>query len=262
MTEANCAPVTAFREKLARGETVYSMTVRLLRSVEIAPLAKAAGYDTIYIDLEHSSLSLETVSQISIASLGAGIAPFVRVPALDAALIARILDGGATGIIVPDVRSATEAEAIVRAARYQPAGDRSLLGLMPQLGYRAIPAPDAMRLMNDTTTVVVMIESPTGVEAVNEIAAVPGVDILLVGANDISTAHGVAGQYDHAVVEDAYNRTLAACRSHGKLLGIGGLASRPDLIRKYISLGGRYVSLGGDLPMLLGAAAQKRAEFA
>jgi 4-hydroxy-2-oxoheptanedioate aldolase len=262
MTEATGGPEMAFKEKLARGEIVYSMTVRLLRSVEIAPIAKAAGYDTIYIDLEHSSLSLETVSQISVASLGAGIAPFVRVPGLDAALIARILDGGAMGIIVPDVCSAAEVREIVRAARYQPAGDRSLLGLMPQLGYRSMPAADAMRLMNDATTVVVMIESPAGLEAVDEIAAVPGVDILLVGANDITTAHGVAGDYDHAVVEDAYRRTLEACRRHGKLLGIGGLASRPDLIRKYVELGGRYVSLGGDLPMLLGAAAQKRAEFA
>lgn len=254
MIGGDARPVEFIKHKMARGETVYSMTVRILRGVEIAGIARAAGYDSIYIDLEHSALSLETVSQISLACLGAGVAPFVRVPTLDPALITRILDSGATGIIVPDVRSAADAQAIVRAARYRPLGERSLLGAMPQLGYRSMPQAEAMRRLNDATTVIAMVESPEGLDAVDGIAAVPGIDVLLVGANDISTAHGVAGQYDHDVVSDAYARTLAACTAHGKVLGVGGLASRPDLIRHHVARGGRYVSLGGDLSMLLSAA--------
>src|ERR1700752_4219215 len=90
------------KEKLGRGEAVASMTVRLTRGIEIARLAKTAGFDSLYVDLEHSSLSLETTSQICVAALDVGIAAFVRVPQLDMAQ--RVLDGGALGIIVPDVR--------------------------------------------------------------------------------------------------------------------------------------------------------------
>src|SRR3954453_10848058 len=110
------------KERLARGEVASSMTVRLTRSIEIAGLAKTAGFDSLYVDLEHSSLSLETTSQICIAALQTGIAPFVRVPQLE--LTQRVLDGRALGIIVPDVRSAARAREAVRFAKYPPQGER------------------------------------------------------------------------------------------------------------------------------------------
>src|SRR5438874_7050901 len=106
------------KEKLARGEVVASMTVRLVPTVEIVRIARTAGFDTLYIDLEHSSFSLETTSQICIAALEAGIAPFARVPALGD--ISRVLDGGALGVIAPHVRSADDARAVVAAAKFPP----------------------------------------------------------------------------------------------------------------------------------------------
>ena len=245
------------RQKLARGALVRSMTVRLVRGVEIAAIAKGAGYDALYIDLQHSGISVETAGQISIAAHAMGIAPFVRVPGVDPAIITSALDAGATGIIVPDIHSAEDACAVVRAARYRPAGERSLPGIMSQLGYRSMPAAKATAEINDLVTVVAMIESSAGLSAVEEIASVEGVDILLVGANDLCTEADVAGQFEHPLVEEAYRRTLAACQAHGRTLGVGGFASRPDLMRKYIELGGRYVSLGADLSMLVSAAKQK-----
>jgi len=104
------------KEKLRRGEVVASMTVRLVRSIEIARIAKTAGFDSLYVDMEHSSFSLETTSQICIAALEAGITPLVRVPGL--AEVPRILDGGALGVIAPHVRSADEARAYVTAAKF------------------------------------------------------------------------------------------------------------------------------------------------
>jgi len=248
------------KDKLARGETVYSMTVRLVRGVEIAGIARAAGFDSIYIDLEHSGFSLETVGQISIASLGIGIAPFVRVPSPDRHFITRVLDAGALGIIVPDLHSADEARAVVRAAKYRPIGDRSLPGVMSQLTYRSMTAADACNDLNDATMVIAMIESQAGLAEVNAIAAVQGIDILLVGANDLCSANGVPGQFDHELVQSAFGQVHDACQIHHKTLGIGGLASRPDLVKKYVALGGRYVSLGADLSLLVAAATQKRKE--
>src|SRR5438132_5595842 len=89
------------RQKLSRDELVLSMTVRLVRTVEIAAIARTAGFDSIYVDAEHSSFSLDTTSQICMASLGAGVTPFVRVPSLAPDYISRVLDGGALGVIAP-----------------------------------------------------------------------------------------------------------------------------------------------------------------
>src|SRR5258707_5797540 len=104
------------KEKLARGEVVASMTVRLVRQVEIAQIAKTAGFDTIYVDMEHCSASIETTSQICMAALAAGIAPFVRVPANTPEYITRVLEGGALGVIAPHIGSAEEGRALGQAA--------------------------------------------------------------------------------------------------------------------------------------------------
>jgi 4-hydroxy-2-oxoheptanedioate aldolase len=104
------------KEKLKRGEVVSSMTVRLVRGIEIARIAKTAGFDMIYVDAEHSSFSLDTTGQICMAALEMGIAPFVRVPANTPEYISRVLDAGALGVIAPHIRSAEDARAVVAAA--------------------------------------------------------------------------------------------------------------------------------------------------
>ncbi len=245
------------KERLARGETVASMTVRLVRTIEIARIAAAAGFDMLYIDLEHSPLSIDAAGQICMAGLDAGLMPAVRVPANTPEYISRVLDAGALGIIAPNVRSADEARAVVRAAKLPPQGERSNTGLFPQLGYRIFPAEETCRAINDATMVIVQFESRQSLERADEIASVDGVDIVLVGLNDLLGDMGLAGQYDHPAVADIYSRAIDACRRHGKHCGVGGLASRPDLIAKYVGMGARYVSSGTDLAFLIGAASQR-----
>src|SRR5256885_1579488 len=125
------------------------MTVRLVPGVEIVRIAKSAGFDTLYIDLEHSSFSIATASQISIMALEAGIPAFVRVPANTPEYISRVLDGGALGVIAPGVRSAEEARAVVAAAKYPPLGRRGLAPGLPHLEYRSVPLSEALPAMND-----------------------------------------------------------------------------------------------------------------
>ena len=242
------------KERLARGEVASSMTVRLTRSGEIARIAKAAGFDSLYVDLEHSSLSLETTSQICLAALDAGIAPFARVPQLD--LIGRVLDGGALGVIVPDVRSAAQARAIVQAAKYPPLGQRGFAAALPHFQYRNPPAAEAYTALNDATMVIVQFEGADAVDHADEIVAVEGIDMVLIGTNDLTADLGIPGQYDDPRVRDAYARTIAACRKHGKHVGVGGLSSRPKLIAEFVKMGARYVSTGTDLGFLLAAATE------
>jgi len=239
------------KEKLARGELVASMIVRLVSGVEIVRIAKSAGFDSLYIDLEHSSFTIHSAAQISLMALEAGIPAFVRVPANTPEYISRVLDAGALGVIAPGVSSAAEARAVVAAAKYPPIGSRGVAPGLPHLEYRALPAAEALPAMNRATMVIVQLESAAALAALEEIVAVDGVDLVLIGSNDLLADFGLAGQYDHPKLREAYERTIAACRRRGKHVGIGGLGTRPDLVEKLVQLGARYVSTGTDLAFLM-----------
>ncbi len=245
------------KEKLARGELVASMTVRLVSGIEIVPIAKSAGFDSLYVDLEHSSLTLQATSQISIMALEAGIPALVRVPANTPEYISRVLDGGALGMIAPGVRSAEEARAVVAAARYPPAGRRGLVAGLPHFGFRGVPAAEALPALNEATLVMVQCESAASLDATEEIVAIDGIDMVMIGSNDLLADLGLAGQYDHPRLAQAYERVIAACRGRGKHVGVGGLATRPDLVAKFVRLGARYVSTGTDLAFLAAECARR-----
>lgn len=245
------------KDKLARDELVLSMTVRLVRTVEIAQIAQTAGFDSLYIDLEHSSFSLDTTGQICMAGLAVGITPFVRISSTAPEFIGRVLDGGALGVIAPHIQSPQDAERIVRAAKFPPLGERSFTGALPHLQFRSFPSVEIFEALNEATMVIVMIESAEALAAVDEIAAVKGVDMLFIGTNDLCASLGIPGQLDHELIRNAYARTLEACRKHGKHLGIGGLSGQPKLVAELVKLGARYISTGTDLSFLLGAATTK-----
>jgi 4-hydroxy-2-oxoheptanedioate aldolase len=245
------------KEKLARGEVVASMAVRIVPGVEIVRIAKSAGFDTLYVDLEHSSFSLATTSQISMMALEAGVPAFVRVPANTPEYISRVLDGGALGVIAPGVRSAASARDVVAAAKYPPQGERGLAPGLPHLQFRSFAAAEALPAMNDAIMVIVQFESAAALAAMEEIIAVDGVDMVLIGTNDLLADLGFPGQYDHPKVQEAYERTIAACRKRGKHVGIGGFGTRPDLVEKYVKMGGRFVSVGTDLAFLMAEATRR-----
>ncbi len=258
------APIVSqnrMKQKMASGGLAVGMIVRLMRGVEIAAVAKSAGFDCLYIDLEHCSFSLETVSQICMTATALGVTPLVRVPGLNAADIGRTLEAGAQGVILPHLETRADAEALVDAATFPPHGSRSLLGPNPHTLFRVGPAAQTMQAMNDATLVTGMIESVTAVENADDIAAVPGLDMLLVGTNDLCNSLGVPGKLDHPEVRAAYAHVAAACRRNGKWLGVGGLNSRPALAKEMIALGASYVSAGSDTGFLMSAATATAQSF-
>jgi 2-keto-3-deoxy-L-rhamnonate aldolase RhmA len=245
------------KEKLVRNEVVASMTIRLTRGVEIARLASTAGFDMIYIDLEHSTMTLDAAGQICLAALSAGIAPMVRVPANTPEYIQRVLDGGALGIIAPGISSADEARAVVKAVKFPPLGERGAGGALPHLEYRSFPTAEANAALNEATMVIVQFESSEALAHADEIAAVEGVDMALIGVNDMLASMGLAGQYEHPKVREAYARTIEACRKHGKHVGVGGLSTRPKLQAEFVGMGARMISTGTDIQFLLAAMTEK-----
>tara|TARA_B110000263_G_C15190681_1_gene455883 strand:- start:88 stop:870 length:783 start_codon:yes stop_codon:yes gene_type:complete len=243
------------KQKLAADELTLGMGVRLARGVEIAKVAKVCGYDWLFIDMEHSPLSLETVADISLAGLDAGCTPIVRASSHLHHHASRPLDAGAQGIVVPHVNSAEEARRVVDQCRYPPVGHRSLAGGAAILEYDNLPMVEATRMINDNILVVVMLESPEAIANADEIAAVEGVDVLLIGTNDLCAEMGVPGQYEHGDVVAAYDATIAACRNNGKHAGMGGIYD--GLAEKYIRMGVRMVLGGSDLSYLMTAARQR-----
>lgn len=248
------------KEKLAHNEVVASMTVRFARSIEIAAIAKTAGFDTLYVDLEHNTLSIDACCQICISAQQIGITPLVRVPANTPEYICRVLDGGAMGVITPHVRSATEARAMVDLVKFAPLGHRSAGGALSHYHYRSFPMTETNAAMNDASSLVVMMETVAALENVEEIVAVEGVDMLLIGSNDLCAEMGISGQYDHPRLKEAFVRCIAAASKVGKHVGIGGLASRDDLMAQFVKMGARYVSTGTDLGFLISSCTQ-RARF-
>lgn len=247
------------RDRLAAGELAIGVAVRALRSVEVARIMKTCGYDWLFIDLEHGSTSIETAAGIMTAALDAGITPIVRVPEGESAMAARCLDAGALGIVISHVETAEDARAAVAELRFPPLGRRSIGGNYAQLGFRSTSARDAAPALDAATLVIATLETARGIENAEAIAAVPGVDIVQVGSNDLTLSMGVPGQLDHPKLAAAMETVVRACAAHGKFPGFGGVY-RPDLMQKYIGLGMRFVLGGSDINLLM-AAAEERARF-
>jgi 4-hydroxy-2-oxoheptanedioate aldolase len=245
-------------ERLRCGELALGFGIRLARSVEIAKAMKTAGFDWLFIDLEHGAMSIETAAALAIAGLDAGIAPLVRVPKGEYSMATRLLDNGALGIVVPHVETAAEAEAAVAALRYPPRGRRAVFTSQPHLDFRSVAPMDLMTSIDTATLIVAMAETATGVANAPAIAAVDGVDVLLVGTNDLCVDLGIPGELGHARIADAYADVIAACRRHGKWPGMGGIYEE-GLMRRYVDMGCRFLQAGADLGFLLEAASRRTA---
>ena len=248
----------AARQRLDAGEMALGIILRQARTVDIAPVMRACGYDFLFLDLEHNSMDLDMAVQIAVAALGAGIAPVARVPAGQLWLAARFLDGGGLGIVVPHVDTPEEARQIAQALRYPPLGHRSVAGGLPHFGYAKVGLAETCNAINAATLVVVMLETPTAIANAAAIAAVPGIDSLLIGTNDLAMELGIPGGFGEERIVAAYQAVCNACRMHGKFAGVGGIADEA-LLRRYIEMGVRLVLPGSDLSMMTRAAAETAA---
>jgi 4-hydroxy-2-oxoheptanedioate aldolase len=250
--------VNPVRARLAAGQPALGVGVRAVTGVEIARGMRTAGYDWLFIDLEHGAMSLQTAAQISIAALDAAIAPLVRVPHGELSMATRALDNGALGIVVPHVDTAEEARAIARALKYPPLGSRSIGGSAAQLGFRMSELPRSTAALNEALLTVVMIETPVALANLREIAAVPGIDVLLIGTNDLCAELGLHGQFGHPRIEAAYSDLIAACAEAGKIAGTAGVQDDALLLR-YAGMGARFVLAGTDFNFLMAAAGRRSA---
>ena len=161
------------KQKLAAGELAIGVGLRQARTTDIGKIMKTAGFDWLFIDMEHNSMGIDTAVQISVAAQDAGITPIVRVPGFEHYHATRALDGGAQGIVVPHVDTVEVAAQMAKNCKYPPAGQRSVTGALPQVDFQAMPMGEVTAAINDSTLLVVMLETPAAVDNVEAMAAIP-----------------------------------------------------------------------------------------
>lgn len=246
-------------DTLRAGKVALGAGIRFARTIDIAKAMRVAGYDWLFIDQEHATTPEDIVVQIAQAAFDVGIAPLVRIPIGGFASATRMLDCGVMGILVPHVETADETREIVRRLRFPPMGTRSVGLPRHQLNYAPVPTRDAAPALNASTLIGVMLESPEAIERADEIAAVPGVDVVMIGTNDLCATMGIPSEFGHARVVAAYETVIAASRKHGKFPGMGGIADK-HLSTRYIQMGMRFILSGQDWGFLM-EAATARAKF-
>jgi 2-keto-3-deoxy-L-rhamnonate aldolase RhmA len=241
------------KERLKAGEVALGMPVRLGRSGDVARVAKATGHDFLFIDCQHSLFNIETIGHICSTAMSCGIAPLVRVRGIFDPDVSLMLDNGAMGIVYPDINTVAEARKAVDVCKFAPLGKRSVSGGYPQFDYRSTPLTTSIPQLNDSTLLVCMVETAEGIENVDAIAAVDGVDVIHLGTNDYLASIGKAGKFDDPAAVDATNKVIAACRKHGKWAGCGGnrnVDRQVDIIRR----GCRFITTQSDIGFLAAAA--------
>lgn len=239
------------KHKLRAGQPSLGSWVMIGHQASAEILA-GAGFDWITIDMEHTSIGYETLPVLLEAIRSRGPQAFVRIEANDPAVIKRVLDCGAGGIIVPLVNSAAEAEAAVRAARYPPAGFRGVsLGRASDYGANF---DDYFRSINDELLVVAQIEHYRAVEAIDEIVAVEGLDAVFLGPYDLSGSMGIVGQFDHPRMGEARRRVLEAGRAAGKAVGIHEVRPEAGPVRSLLQEGFTLIACSLDTIFLRDSA--------
>lgn len=226
------------KERLLGGKTVLGCFVRS-PDANFAEYVAIWGWDFLVFDEEHGSVDRRDVANLARACERRKVTPIVRVSSGDRALVLRCLDAGVAGIHFPWVNNEEQARSAVSAAHYAPLGVRGLAG------NRATDwsvSPQAMARANENTLTVVQVETQEGVENIEALCSVDGVDVLFVGPSDLSQSLGVPGEYDHPFVVGAMEKVAAAVRESGKVFGL--FAGTPEAALRGMEMGARYVATG------------------
>ncbi len=238
------------KKALKEGKVVIGATVTAA-SPDVAATLAGVGFDFLWIEMEHSPLTLESVRSMILATRGLKAMPFTRVPVNEPWLAKRVLDAGSLGVIFPFTSTRALAEQAVKACKYPPQGVRGYGPAMASSRW-GMSGGDYAKFANENVLVVVIIEQKLAIDNIEEIASVPGIDVLFIGVNDLSFSLGVGGRTNEPIVEEAVNKVLAAGKKYN--IPVGYPAGNPVEINKRIAQGFRFFQASSDLGMMAAGA--------
>ena len=246
------------KRTLLEGGTVLVAEVNRVASPLVLEAVGLAGFGCAWIDMEHSHIGLDDLSHMIMAARAADIDVVVRIPHGPYNQVIKTLELGASGLIWPHCKSAAEAGNLVHMAKYRPLGLRGMGGGR-DWNFGKDDLPEYIEWANEQTLLGVMIEDAEGVDEVEAIAAVDGIDLLFVGPGDLSHSFGIereTGSYTHPRILEAFERVGAACRANGK--GMGTAIGPGDGMRKVVARGTRWLNCAADMGVLIDGYAANR----
>lgn len=242
------------RERVASGEFVFGTLVTELRLPSLSVRLASAGFDFFVIDMEHGALDTSWAADFIVTARLSGIVPLVRPLSPTREHLSRLLGLGAAGVMVPNVETAEQAVRIVRSAHYPPDGTRGWSAHPAQVDFESMNTAELASASNETTFVMMQIESQLGVENASDILAVDGIDAVLIGPGDLSLNLGVPGDYDHPDFVGAVRSVFAAAREHGVTAGIH--CHNPEFAREWRAAGAGLLTYSSDMGFLDSAAGE------
>lgn len=239
---------------LREGGVAIGTMVSQVRTPSIATMLRAAGFDYFFIDSEHGAFNLETIQDIALVAREAGIMPFLRVPGLEDPYLFRPLDAGVMGLLCPHVETEEQARHIVRATKYYPFGERGMSLRNVHTSFTRGKGDEVTRRLNEETLLAVQVETAKGVENIDAIVGVEGIDSVYVGPNDLSQTVGVPGQIHHPEVTRRIERVIDACRRAGVAPGLH--TYDVESAQGWLKKGIRLLGYAGDSSFIVDAGAQ------
>jgi 2-keto-3-deoxy-L-rhamnonate aldolase RhmA len=239
-------------EALRQGKTVLGTMLQELRSPAIPEVMATAGFDFIFIDMEHGAFNWETMADLVKVTRLTGMTPFVRVSDDQYHLVARVFDAGAQGIMVPRVERREQVEKVLQWSKFPPEGCRGCSILKGHSDYQPQPLQDFTRHLNRENMVILQIERKAAVEDIDDLLSVPGVDAAIVGPNDLALSLGIANNMHHPLMVQSLDAIVAACQRHGVPSGmhVGNL----EALSEWMAKGMRFIVYSTDLNFLLKGA--------
>jgi 2-keto-3-deoxy-L-rhamnonate aldolase RhmA len=238
------------KEALRNGEPVIGATITIGHP-EVAMTMASAGYDFFWFEMEHSPITLENLRDMILAMRGFKTVPLVRIPINERWLVKRVLDIGCLGIIFPNVSTPALAEQAVKACKYPPAGVRGF-GPMMAMSRWPVDRRNYPQWADDNIVVVALIEDKEGIDNIDAIAAVPGIDVLFIGPSDLSFSLGLRGNTQHPLVQEAIRKVVEAGKKHHVALGFNG--GTPEEINRLVKEGYQMFHAPGDTSLLRSGA--------
>lgn len=233
------------KQKVKAGGTSIGTMMFEFNTTGVARIAANAGAEFAIYDMEHTGWNEETIRMLVATTPKSTLIPMVRIPTTQYHFVSRVLDMGAMGIMAPMVESADETRLLVRSAKYPPVGRRGAAFSIAHDDYRNDPIADSVRSANEETLLIVQVETAKGLENLEEIAAVPEIDVLWIGLYDLTSSLGIPGQMQHPQIESAIDRVLAACKKYHKVPAV--LVTSVEEGRAQIARGFRLIGFGGDV---------------
>lgn len=235
------------KQALKQGQVVIGTMIVQARAPAFIQLFAKFGFQFFILDMEHGSYNLETATDLIQVARLAGIMPLVRIGETQYTIYSRLLDAGAQGIMTPRVESIEQVKTILGYTKYPPVGERGFSRLAAHVDFADVNVPEYIQWANDNLLTIIQIESKQAVESIEGIISLPGVDIVVVGMDDLSISYGVPGDTKHPLAEAALERIVSACQVQGIPWGL----HIPDVERleKWIRRGMRFCTFSSDVSM-------------